>query len=194
VPVALPTPPSRLLPKQRVALQELEFRVPLYARGGQFSVVPEIGGAVRAGNSNAVTVTIEPRQVGRTVAEVKVYHGTPTLFINGEAQNGMTWATYGPTAGVFRDFTQAGAELGLGSVAAREVWFARAPPPCLAPGAGDLRHHAHSHQGKAPVDRPRVIARPGPGAGHDRFLLLQLGPCGGNDHPFRQGSKGGDAP
>jgi len=103
VPITLPTPPSRLLPKQRVALQGLRFHVPLYARGGRFSVVPEIGGAVHAEDFEPVTATIEPRQVGRTVADVKVCRGTPTLFINGEAQNGMAWATYSPTAEVFRD-------------------------------------------------------------------------------------------
>ncbi len=111
VPLALPTPASKLAPAERVRLRDIEFRVPLYAPGGEFTVVPEIGGARLSDNSPVVTVTIQSRAPGKTVAEVKVHHGTPTLFINGEPHNGMAWATYGPTSAVFRDFTQAGVTL-----------------------------------------------------------------------------------
>lgn len=108
LPIALPTRPSQLAPGQRVSLREVEFRVPLYAPGGACTVAPEIGGAV--GKDGADTV-IEPRRPGQTMAEVKVHRGTPTLFINGEPHSGMAWATYGPTADVFRDFTRAGVDL-----------------------------------------------------------------------------------
>ena len=137
LPVALPIPPSKLAPKQRVWLRDLEFRVPVYAQGGEFSVVPEIGGAVLAGASNAVTVTIEPRQPGRTLAGVKVHRGTPTLFINGEPHNGMAWATYGPTAEVFGDFTQAGVTLYTFSGTPTEAGYGLSKTAWVAPDQFD---------------------------------------------------------
>lgn len=111
LPLALPTPPTELAPNQRVALGDLELHIPLFTCGGKITVTPEIGGSRLAEGSKAATVTIQPRQPGRTVAEVKVHHGTPTLFINGQPHNGMVWATYRPTEKVFRDFTQAGVSL-----------------------------------------------------------------------------------
>ena len=111
LPLDLPTAPTKLGAHQRVTLREVELRVPLYVPGGEFSVVPEIGGAKLAAAAKAVTVTIQRRKPVKSVAEIKVHHGTPTLFINGQPHNGMTWATYGPTASVFRDFTEAGVSL-----------------------------------------------------------------------------------
>lgn len=110
-PLPLPTPPTKLAPNQSVTLRDIALPLPLYMRGGAFTVTPEIGGSRLADGSRPAAVTIQARQSGKTVAEVKAHHGTPTLFINGQPHNGMTWATYQPTPEVFRDFTRAGVTL-----------------------------------------------------------------------------------
>lgn len=111
LPLALPTPATRLGANQRVTLPDLALVVPLYAPGGTFSVGVEIGGARLADDANTGTITIQSRQPGKTAAEVRQHGGAPTLFINGRPHAGMAWATYGPTAEVFRDFTRAGVTL-----------------------------------------------------------------------------------
>lgn len=111
LPLKLATPPTQLAAKQRVVLRDVELPLPLYTAGGEFSVVPDIGGARLAEGARGRSVTIQPRQPAKTVAQVKLHHGTPTLFINGQPHNGMAWATYGPTTQVFHDFTDAGVTL-----------------------------------------------------------------------------------
>lgn len=111
LPLTLPTPPMKLAPNQPVPLRDVALPVPLYTQGGAFTVAPEIGGSRLADGTKPAAVTIQARHPGKTVAEVKAHHGTPTLFINGQPHNGMTWATYRPTTEVFRDFTQAGVTL-----------------------------------------------------------------------------------
>ena len=111
LPLPLPTAPTKLAARKPVTLRDVELRVPLYAIGGDYTVTPDIGGAKLSDGAKAVRVSIQQRKSVQSVAEVKVHHGTPTLFINGQPHNGMTWATYGPTAPVFRDFTQAGVSL-----------------------------------------------------------------------------------
>jgi hypothetical protein len=137
LPLELPATPTKLGADQRVTLPVIELRVPLYAPGGEFSVVPEIGGAKLAEGAKAATVTIQPRQPGRTVAEIKVQHGTPALFINGQPHNGMAWATYGPTAEVFRDFTQAGVTLYTFSGTPTEAGYGLSKTTWTAPNQFD---------------------------------------------------------
>ena len=110
LPLELPAP-SKLQANQQVTLRDFELRLPLYAPGGVFSVRPEIGGAQLSPPAKPATLTVVPRQPGKTTAEIRPHNGTPTLFINGHPHDGMAWATYGPTAEVFRDFTQAGVTL-----------------------------------------------------------------------------------
>lgn len=56
-------------------------------------------------------VTMNARQPGPLKAEVKPYHGAPTIFINGQPQPGIAYAAYGPTPEVFQDFADAGVRL-----------------------------------------------------------------------------------
>jgi hypothetical protein len=137
LPLGLSTPPTKLAVGQRVRLRDSELRLPLYASGGTFAVVPEIGGARLADGARAVTVTVEPRLPGKTVAAIKPYHGTPTLFINGQPHNGMAWATYGPTAEVFRDFTHAGVSLYTFSGTPTEAGYGLSKTTWTAPGQFD---------------------------------------------------------
>ena len=137
LPLTLPTPPTQLAAKQRVRLREVEVCVPLYTTGGEFAVVPNIGGAKPAAGTNPRSVTIQPRQPGRTVAEVKRYHGTPTLFINGQPHNGMAWATYSPTPQVFRDFTEAGVTLFTFSATPTEAGYGLSKTVWVAPDQFD---------------------------------------------------------
>jgi hypothetical protein len=111
LPLKLPTAASKLQPDERVVLRDFELRLSPYAPGGVLSVRPEIGGARPTAQARPVTITVVPRQPGKTVAEIRPHNGAPTLFINGQPHNGMAWATYGPTAEVFRDFSQAGVTL-----------------------------------------------------------------------------------
>ena len=136
-PLALPTPPTKLAPSQRVTLRDVELHVPLFAQGGEYSVLPEIGGARLADGSKALTATIRARQPGKTVAEVRVHQGTPTLFLNGQAHNGMAWATYRPTAEVFRDFTQAGVTLYTFSGTPTEAGYGLSKTAWVAPDQFD---------------------------------------------------------
>ena len=113
VPLNLPTAITGVAPGQRVTVTDLKLHVPLYAVGGKLSAALRLGDAhvVQAGKNvdqEVEAVTIQQRQAGHTVAVVKPNNGVPTLFVDGQAEAGMTWATYGPTAEVFRDFTKAG--------------------------------------------------------------------------------------
>ena len=137
LPLALPTPASKLASNQVVTVRQVELRIPLFAGGGECSVLPEIGGARLAEGSIAARVTIQPRQPGKTVAEVRTHHGTPTLFINGQPHNGMAWATYGPTAEVFRDFTQAGVTLYTFSGTPTEAGYGLSKTTWVAPDQFD---------------------------------------------------------
>lgn len=115
VPIALPAPLSKLAPGQPVQVQTA-VQVPRYAIGGPHSVVLRLGDAhVRHSGSptdeDLAKVTIQQLPSKPCVASVQPHHGTPTLFINGQPHNGMTWATYRPTPEVFRDFTRAGITL-----------------------------------------------------------------------------------
>jgi hypothetical protein len=119
LPLPLPTPLTSMEPGVPVQVDAPGLRVPLYTFGGTQRVALRLGPAhVRLGPDadlspaeEVATVSIEQRQQGETVAEVRAHNGVPTLFINGQPSNEMTWATYGPTFEVFSDFTQAGVTL-----------------------------------------------------------------------------------
>jgi len=116
VPIALPQPLPKVAARQEVRVAEQEVRVPQFAAGGRHSVVMCLGEAtVRArrwGTSKEVSVVnIEARKPGTVRASVRVHGGVPTLFINGKPHNGMTYAAYGPTVKVFREFTEAGVDV-----------------------------------------------------------------------------------
>ena len=116
IPIVLPTPLPKIVPGDRIDLENVELKTPLYAFGGKFSVALRLGEARIQRNGTkvdeeVVQVTVQPRSPGKTTAEVKRHNGTPTLFINGKPHNGMAWATYRPTVEVFRDFAQAGVSL-----------------------------------------------------------------------------------
>jgi hypothetical protein len=113
MPLRLPVAPTKLAAHQRVVLQEAELRVPLYARGGMFTVAPEVGGSRLADPAQAVAVTLHARQPGDTVAEIKVHGGVPTLFINGQAHSGMSYMTYNPSSKHFGQFGRIGVHLYL---------------------------------------------------------------------------------
>ncbi len=46
-----------------------------------------------------------------TIAEVKLHHGVPTLFINSEPRKGMGFGAYSPSNEVFKEFNDVGVEL-----------------------------------------------------------------------------------
>ncbi len=142
VPLELPTPLARLAPGQEVRVQA-EVRVPAFAFGGPQSVALRLGDAhVWVGGKLAdeavAAVTVEQRDTKKCVAAVKSYHGTPTLFINGTPHNGMTWATYRPTAEVFRDFTKAGVTLYTFAATPTESGYGLARTAWIAPGEYDF--------------------------------------------------------
>ena len=116
--------------------------MPLYAFGGPATVSLKLGEArVRLEGQDAGeglrTVTIEPRATGHTVAEVKPWHGVPTLHINGQPNSGITWATYSPSVEVFRDFTRAGVDLFTFSGTPTEAGYDLSRTVWVAPGRYD---------------------------------------------------------
>lgn len=116
VPLALPSACADK-PAARVQVDaNARVEVPPYTFGGPHAVALRLGDTLarvngRPPEEGLAGVTVTPRKAKRTSAEVKRYHGTPTLFINGKPHNGMTWATYRPTPEVFGDFTKAGITL-----------------------------------------------------------------------------------
>ena len=142
VPIVLPTPLPEIAPGQRVDLQEIELRVPKYARGGELSVSLRLGEAriVRKGqpvSAEIALVTVQARKPGRVKASVRRHKGTPTLFINGQPHNGMAWATYHPTVEVFRDFTEAGVTLFTFSATPTEAGYGLSRTVWVAPDEYD---------------------------------------------------------
>jgi hypothetical protein len=119
LPLPLPRPLSSVPPGVPVQVDAPGLQVPLYTFGGTQRLALRLGPAhVRLGPGTELcpaeevaTMEIEQRQHGETVAEVRPHNGVPTLFINGQPSNEMTWATYGPTFEVFSDFTRAGVNL-----------------------------------------------------------------------------------
>jgi hypothetical protein len=142
VPLDLPTPLSKLAPGQETRVQT-EVSIPQFAFGGRQSVALRLGDAhVRINGALAdeevAAVTVEQRDTQRCVAAVKKHHGAPTLFINGEPHNGMTWATYRPTPEVFRDFTKAGLTLYTFAATPTESGYGLARTAWTAPGEYDF--------------------------------------------------------
>ena len=119
------------------------IEIPLYAFGGMYQVALQLGEARvkgKGGNPMGVlgAVQVQPRIPGKTVAEVKVYHGTPTLFINGKPMNGMAWATYSPSPDVFRDFARAGVQLYTFAATPTESGYGLSKTAWVAPNRYDF--------------------------------------------------------
>lgn len=122
---------------------QAEVRVPLFVFGGRQSVVLRLGDAHivldgKRADEAVAAVTVEQREARTSVAAVKTYHGTPTLFINGKPHNGMTWATYRPTPEVFGDFAQAGVTLYTFAATPTESGYGLARTAWTAPGEYDF--------------------------------------------------------
>ena len=142
VPLDLPLPLSKVVPGQEVRVQT-EMRVPQFAFGGKQSVALRLGDAHIRLNGNladetVAAVNVEQRHAEKSVAAVRAHNGTPTLFINGRPHNGMTWATYGPKADVFRDFTQAGITLYTFAATPTESGYGLSRTAWTAPGEYDF--------------------------------------------------------
>jgi hypothetical protein len=128
---------------QQITLTGGQVPVPLYAAGGKLAAVLHLGDAhvQEAGKSldeEARAVTIQARTPGHTIAQVKLQNGTPTLFINGQPHNGMTWATYGPTPEVFSDFTKAGITLYTFAATPTESGYGLSKTAWVAPDKYDF--------------------------------------------------------
>ncbi len=142
VALPLPKPLPQIAPGRRIDLEGVEVRVPEFAFGGTATVSLKLGEArVRFEGQKAGealhTVTIEPRATGHIVAEVKPWHGVPTMHINGHPRSGITWATYSPSVEVFRDFTRAGVDLFTFSGTPTEAGYALSQTVWVAPGRYD---------------------------------------------------------
>jgi len=61
-------------------------------------------------------------------AEIKTYHGAPTLFINGEPNAGLTYMTYKPQAKYYEAFGKIGVDLASMSVTADFALFGGSSP------------------------------------------------------------------
>ncbi|OHB82145.1 MAG: hypothetical protein A2V98_00840 [Planctomycetes bacterium RBG_16_64_12] len=137
LPLPLPTPLSKVGPRQRVDLDRIPLRVPEYAWGGKAVVDLKLGEARVQFEPPRPEATVEQRPVGRTVAEVKRHGGVPTLFINGQPHSGMAWATYSPSVEVFGDFTRAGVGLFTFSGTPTEAGYGLSKTVWVAPGEFD---------------------------------------------------------
>jgi hypothetical protein len=79
-----------------------------------------------------------PRTPGRTMAAVRPYHGSSTLFIDGKPHAGMAYAAYGPSVEVFRDFAEAGVDLFTFSATPTEAGYGLSKTAWIAPGQYDF--------------------------------------------------------
>ncbi|NPV47794.1 MAG: hypothetical protein HPY69_12600 [Armatimonadetes bacterium] len=143
MPLRLPRRLSELAPGETVSVSGARVRIPRYAFGGQASVILRLGEARVVGPDQqpleeVATVTVTPRESGQTVAEVRRYHGAPTLFINGEPHNGMAWACYGPSPEVFADFARAGIRLYTFSATPTEAGYGLSQTSWTAPDTYDF--------------------------------------------------------
>lgn len=115
LPLPLPGPLSGQAAGASVRVSGARLALPPYTWGGEHNVRVQLGEArvqdPSGREQEATRVSIKARKTGRTTAEVRSHHGTPTLFIDGVPHNGMCWATYHPTVEVFGDFAEAGVRL-----------------------------------------------------------------------------------
>lgn len=141
LPLTVSPLPTEARPGQRYAVRQT-IRLPLYASGGDYRLLLRVGEAhVRLAKATTDwegrLVQVSQRQAGKTIAAVKPHNGVPTLFIDGQPQSGMTWATYGPTSEVFRDFTRAGINLFTFSATPTESGYGLAATTWTAPDQYD---------------------------------------------------------
>lgn len=141
VPLQLPVSPNRAEPGKTYETN-VRVSVPQFAWGGPHDVAVMIGEALtrRPGEEpkEAVAqVTIQARETTSTTAEVKLHNGTPTLFINGQPSDGMTWASYQPSVEVFSDFTKAGVNLFTFSATPTEAGYNLSKTVWVAPDRWD---------------------------------------------------------
>lgn len=137
LPLQLPVAPTRLAANQRVELRNVELRLPLYSRGGQFQVAPQVAGSRLADPARALAVTLQARQVRDTVAEVKTHGGVPTLFINGQPHSGMSYMSYHPGGKHFQQFGRLGVHLYSFSATPSEAAYGLAKTCWVAPDKFD---------------------------------------------------------
>lgn len=136
-PLPLPTPLSKLAPRQRLDLDCIPLRVPEYAWGGKATVELKLGEARIEFAGPRPQAIVEQRPAGHTVAEIQRQGGVPTLRINGQPHSGMAWATYAPSVEVFRDFSQAGVGLFTFSGTPTEAGYGLSKTVWVAPGEFD---------------------------------------------------------
>lgn len=133
--------PTDAKPAQRLTIRQT-LTLPLYALGGDYQLLLRVGeahirkpGATTDWEGQKVQIT--QRETEKTIATVKPHNGVPTLFINGQPQNGMAWATYGPTSEVFSDFTKAGVNLFTFSATPTEAGYNLSTTTWTAPDTYD---------------------------------------------------------
>ena len=73
-----------------------------------------------------------------TVAKVKPYNGTPTIFINDTPHCGMAYAAYGPNPQVYRDFTSVDVDLFSICATPTESGYNISPTAWTAPDTYDF--------------------------------------------------------
>lgn len=134
---------TQVRPGEVVKIANLSIEVPLFARGGRYSVALHLGEAhIRLGGKMAdeevCTVTGTARRPGKSAAEVKPFRGVPTLFINGKPHNGMCYTAYGPSVEVFRDFARAGVHLYSFSATPTDAGYGLSQCAWKAPGEYDF--------------------------------------------------------
>jgi hypothetical protein len=142
-PIPLPTPLTKAAAGRKATIDSFPVAVPEYAWGGKYQVALQLAEAHirqpgKADDQEVCQVTIEARGGGKTVAEVKRHKGVPTLFINGKPHNGMTYAAYGPSVEVFRDFAQAGVDLYTFAATPTESGYGLSRTAWTAPGVYDF--------------------------------------------------------
>jgi len=133
---------SQAEPGRRYELRDIPLSVPVYAFGGECSVVLRLSNAHVQLNGENVdqevqAVTINARQPGKTVADVRSHNGAPTLFINDEPHSGMAYAAYRPGVEVFSDFTAAGVDLYTFSATPTEAGYGLSQTTWTGPGEYD---------------------------------------------------------
>ncbi|MHB9032412.1 MAG: hypothetical protein ACYC6L_05135, partial [Anaerolineae bacterium] len=82
-----------------------------------------------------------PEHKQKIHAELKPYHGVPTIHLDGVPDPGLAYMTYWPKSQQLREFAEAGVHLySAPSTSCQHLWGAMVPPVWVSPGTFEYSH------------------------------------------------------
>ncbi len=105
--------PVDLQAGQRYEFGPVALHVPMFSFSGEHTVRLKVSETLADGKAEGILskVNVVGRRVPKSIAEVKPYHGVPTLFIDGKPNPAISYMSYNPQTRYFTQFGQAGVHL-----------------------------------------------------------------------------------